>query len=107
APRAAQGDGVDKLQVAGIETKREMDLAPAGGNPIGAVAQMIFYIAAARRGLPVGISELAENLTSAFAHNICQNIQSAAVRHAQDYFPNALLACPFNSQVQQRNQTLG
>ena len=44
---AAQGDRIHKFEMAGIETERQMDFCAGGGRPIGAVAEMIFHVAAA------------------------------------------------------------
>ena len=40
------GDGVDELQVAGVEAERQMDLLPRGGRPVAAVAQVVLDVAA-------------------------------------------------------------
>src|SRR5690606_39462667 len=50
---APQHHGVDELQVRRVEAQRQMNLAPAAGGPVAAVAQVVLDVAAAHVTLRV------------------------------------------------------
>ncbi len=99
---AAKGDAVDEFEMAGIEAERELNFFAGGGGPFGAVAEMVFHIAAAWGGFPAGIGEFAENLARAFADDIGEDVQAAAMGHPHDDFADALFAGFFEREVEQR-----
>src|SRR5437667_2150690 len=82
-----------------------MNCCAASRRPFRAMAEVVLYIAS--RGLPVGVGKLAEDLAGPFAHNVCQDVEPAAMGHPQHNLADPLLAGLFKRQIQQRNQTLG
>src|SRR5262245_59203107 len=52
---AAERDRINEFKMARIETQREVNWMTLGGRKIGAVAQVIFHVAAAFVGFPIGI----------------------------------------------------
>src|SRR6185503_13640329 len=99
---AAKRDAVDKFEVAGIEAERELNFFAGCGGPFRAVAEMIFYVATAGGGFPAGIGELAENLAGAFADDVGEDVEAAAMSHAHDDFAHTLFAGFFNGEVEER-----
>src|SRR3954467_4356782 len=103
---ASQGYRVHILQMARIETEREMDFRSVNRCPVRAVAEVIFYVAAAGLRFPVGVGEFAEGLPRALPHDVSQYIEPSAMRHSHYDFLDALFAGLFNRQIEQRNQAL-
>ena len=101
---ASHGDGVDELQVAGVETERQVHLAAGSCDPIGAVAHMIFHVTAAEVQLRIDVFKLAKNVLRMLAHDVGQDIEASAVRHGHDDFVDALLTGFFNGHVEQGDQ---
>src|SRR5207248_2204737 len=98
-------DWIYKLQMARIETEREMDVFSGTCLPIGAVAQMIFHIAVARARFAGDIGKFAKNLLGTFADDVCEHVQTPAMRHAKDNLLHALIAGLFDGEIQQWNET--
>ena len=93
---AAQRHRVHKLEMARVETKRQMHLFARRRRPIVAVTQMIFHVTVTDGQLRI-IGKLAENLARAFANDIGQHVQAAAMSHAENDFLDALCRRPFRS----------
>ena len=101
---AAQHDGVDEFEVAGVEAKRQVNEAAGGSLVVAAVTQMVFHIAAAPVKVRVAVLELAEDLLRAFADDVGQHVQAAPVCHAENNFAHAVLAGALDGEVEQRNE---
>src|SRR5439155_24551852 len=54
----------------------------------------------------VEVCELAKDLARALGHDVGEHIQTATVGHSENYFVDTVLARPFDSQIQERNQAL-
>ncbi|OPZ13663.1 MAG: hypothetical protein BWZ10_02004 [candidate division BRC1 bacterium ADurb.BinA364] len=106
-PHPAEHDRADVFQMAGIETQRQVNRAPRQGRPIVVVAQVVFDIVAADVQLRLVILEFAENFARAFAHDVGQHIEPAAVRHAQHDLAHPVFARLLDRQIEQRNQAFG
>src|SRR2546425_3199180 len=104
---AAQRNRIHKFQMAGIETQRQVNLAAGNRLPIGAIAQVILHVTApAHVKLGIKVGKFAKDLARTLGHDVCEDVQSAPVRHTEYDFIDPVLACPFNSEVQKRNETL-
>src|SRR5262249_19683988 len=85
-----------------------MNLAPGMSFPIGTVSQVILHVTAPADVLVwIKIGEFPKDLSWAFAHDICEDIQSTSVRHAENNLVDTLIAGAFNCEIQKRNQALG
>ena len=84
-----------------------MDLVSVFGDPIAAVAEVIFYIPATHVALGIRVFEFSKNLAGALGHDVGENIQTATVGHSDDDLIHLMLAGLFNGEVQQRDQAFG
>src|SRR5439155_25182299 len=97
----SESNGIDELEVARIETKREMDLATVLRVPIRAISKMVFHVSAPTDitiGIEVG--EFTEDLSRTLGHDICEDIQTASMRHPENNLVDAMLSRSFNCQIQ-------
>ena len=105
--KAPEGDGVDVFQVAGVEAEGEVDLATAGCLPDIMIAEVIFDIASAEIEFRLFVFELAKDEARALAHDIGQDVESSAVRHAEDHVLDPLGPSLFEGEAQEGDQTFG
>ncbi len=96
---ATEHDRIDKFQMAGVEAKRKMNFSSVAHRPVAAVAEMIFYVAALRPQLWIGVGEFAENFTRVLSDDVGQHIEPAAMSHADDDVFHALMAGLFDGKV--------
>ena len=68
--RASHRDRIDKLQMTGVETKRQFDALAALGFPLVGVTEVIFDIAAARVQLGVFVFKFGENAARTLADDV-------------------------------------
>ena len=73
-PHAAQGDGVDELEMAGVHTERDVNLLLCLGDPLRVVSEVVLDVAPAHVGLGVEVFELAENLARLLAGDIGEDV---------------------------------
>ena len=84
-----------------------MDLEAGHGDPVAAIAQVVFDVAAAQVQLGIDVGELAKDFLRAFADDVREHVEPAAMGHAHYDFANALVAGFFDRQVQQWDQAFG
>ena len=98
---------VDDLEVAGVEGQAEVDALPGGGGHVRGEAQVILHVAPAhelpRVHRPV---ELAEDLIRALPQHVGEDVQPAAVGHADDDLLDAQLAAELEHGVEHRQERL-
>src|SRR5581483_3483662 len=104
--RAAERHGIHELEMTRVETERQMDFLAGGALPVGAVAEVIFHVAAPDIQMRIGFRELAKNLFRALADDVCEHVQPSAMSHAQLDFLDALFTGLLDGQIEQRNETL-
>ena len=103
---AAHEHRVDELEMARVETQREVHLL-AGEDLVGAVAQVVLHVTAADVFLGLLVGELAEDLAGVFAHDVDEHVQTAAVGHADHHLADLLASGFLERQVDQRDERLG
>ena len=103
-PDASDGDGIDELEVAGIEAEREVDVAAVGGTVIARMAEVVLHIAAADMELRVEIGELTEDPLGALPHDISEDVEPAAVGHGEDDIANPLRGRAFDRHLEERDE---
>ena len=84
-----------------------MDILPRGSHAVGAVAKVILHITTAHLQLRIDVIKFAEDLRWALAHDVCQHIQSPAMRHRQHDQISPLTSSSFDRHIEQWNETLG
>ena len=107
AAHAALHDGVDPLEVAGVEGQR--DVHPARrGHPVARVAQVVLDVAA-RVAAQVGgaVEELGEDLGGRLAQHVGQHVEAPAVGHADDDLGDAGARGALDEPVEQGDDALG
>src|SRR5919198_45510 len=103
----ALDDRVDRLQVGGVGGQRDRDLlaVQAGEGALG--AQVVLHVAGAVHRLRVEVAlELAEDLRVRLSDDVRQNVQAAAVGHADDDLVQAGLRRAVDHRVEQRDDRL-
>ncbi len=101
---ASEGDRVDELQMARVERQRQVDLATFRRDPVAAVTQVILHVAPTPVDAAVHILELAEDQLRTLVDDVGQDVQPAAMRHAEDDLVDALAARLFHREIQQRDE---
>ena len=82
-------DGIDGFEVRGVGHQFELNDLVGFSLDRAAVAHVIFHIPAAHGLVQLGGAfELAEDLLVGFAHDVSQDVEAAAVGHADHYFPD-------------------
>ncbi len=91
---AAHNGAVDALQVAGVVEHREVDRAGTIlEHLVGRIAAVVLHVAAAAgTAFMPGVLELGEDAVEVFAHEVTEDAEAAAVRHAEDDFLHAQFA---------------
>lgn len=103
----ALDDRVDGLQVRGVGGERDLDLltVQAGEGALG--AQVVLHVAGAVHRLRVEVAlELPEDLRVGLADDVGQDVQPAAVGHADDDLVQPRLGGRVEHRVQQRDDGL-
>ena len=106
-PRAALDHRVDRLQVAGVGRERQVDLVPLGRLEVAGEAEVVLDVAVAVGGLDVeDVFELAEDVLVGLAEDVGQDVQPAAVGHADDHLPRPQLGGLLDHGVEDRDGRL-
>ena len=107
-PHLAEHDRVDRLEMRRVGGERQVhglraDLAVARGT------EMVFDVARAMDMLGIGriALELGEDRGKRLADKIGQNVEPAAMRHADHEFPDAELAAAAQDRLEGRHQRFG
>ena len=89
---AALDDGVDRLQVAGVGRQRQVDLVALAADAVAGEAEVVLHVAVAgHRVGQVVFLELGEDLGVGLAEDVGQDVEPAAVGHAEDDLANAVV----------------
>ena len=104
----ADHDGVDRLQVRWVCGQRQMH-GVAVELPVARGAQVVLHVAGAADVFRVGraAAELVEDRLVGLAHEVGQDVQAAAVRHAEHHFLQAQLTAALEDLLETRNHRLG
>jgi hypothetical protein len=98
---------VDVLQVAGVEAEGQVHGVAVAAGPVAVEALVVLDVAVAEVEVRLAVLELGEDLARALAHDVGQDVQAAAVGHAQDDVLDALAAGVLDRLGEQRDQALG
>ena len=104
--KPADSDGIDELEVAGIEAEGEPEVPALGTLPSSPVAEMVLDVPPALVVYMVRIGELAEDLLRVLPDDVCEDVQPAAMRHTDHDVGHSLLAGPFKEEVEQGDKGL-
>src|SRR5262249_3461077 len=104
----AQHDRIDDLQVRGVGRKRKMHAVAVEGAVRGG-AQVVFDVARAIDvfGLGRAALEFVEDGAMRLAHDVGEDIEAPAVRHADDDLLDPELATALDDLLQRRHHRLG
>jgi hypothetical protein len=105
-PHAAQDHGTHDLEVAGVEAQRQVHAPPGRGHVIAAEAHVVLDVAAALLPLGIGVLELLEDATRALAEDVGENVEPAAMGHADHHVVHAAGGRLFDGHVEERDQAL-
>ena len=70
----AQCNGIDELQVAGVEAERNVDFFPFARCPVVTVPKMVQNIATAAMLFRIGVVKPPEDVLGSLAHDIGQDV---------------------------------
>jgi hypothetical protein len=98
--------GVHELEVAGVEAEGDAGGVPASGDPVGVPALVVLHVAGAEVALGVGIVELPEDLARALVQDVPEDVEPAAMGHADLDQARAVVHGLLDHQVEQRDQAL-
>ena len=105
--KPADSDGIDELEVAGIEAEGEPEVPALGTLPSPPVAEVVLDVPPALVVHMVShCGELAEDLLRVLPDDIREDVQPAAVSHADHDIRHSLLAGPFEEEVEEGDQGL-
>jgi hypothetical protein len=101
-------DRIDGFQMAGIGNQTEMNAASVTEIEIGALTLMIFDVSRPTVGMGnIVAGEHGENFRSRLLHGVCEDVQSAPMRHTHDDFTDIPIS-RFGKQITQSgNQHFG
>src|SRR5690606_33618601 len=105
---ASLDDGVDGLEVAGVGGHGDVDAPAAGEGALAGVPLVVLHIAAAVGVVlfPV-ILELGEDLLIRLSEDVIEDVEPAAVGHAEDDFLSAEACGVLDGGVEQGDGALG
>jgi hypothetical protein len=103
---ATHRDGVDELEVRRVERERQVDGVARLRDPVVGVAEVVLDVAATAVQLGVLVLELAEDRPRVLPHDVREDVQATAVRHADHDVADALRAGLLEGEVEQRDQAL-
>ena len=92
------------FQVRGVERQRQVHFA-TGSHDVGGKALVVLHVTG-RQTFGLLAFELVEQVARVLAEGVDQNVQAAAVGHADDHFLGAVGAGALDDFVQQRDQAL-
>src|SRR6266545_4295169 len=96
---------IDSFQVARIRREPDLDLRTGGKFTYRVITEMIFHVAIASDQLGnVFFAKLSKDDLERFAQEICQDIESAAMRHAHANFFDASSRTLMQNRVQNRHE---
>ena len=98
---------VHELEVARVEGEREVNFVARRGAVIGRVAEVVLDVAAAEVLFGIAVFERREDLAHVLVHDVGEDVEPPAVRHAEDNLFDPLLAGGLDQQVEQRDHALG
>ena len=105
-PHRTLDDGIDDLEMRGIEGQRHVHVAGSGFE-VGREALVVLDVArAAQLGEIVVSLEFVEQILRRFAEQVHQYIETAAVGHADDGFLDSGTSRPLHQIVKQRNEAV-
>ena len=103
---AALDDGVDELEVAGVERHRQVHALARRGSAVARVPEVVLHVAAAEEALGVGVLERGEDLAHALAHEVGHDVEAPAVGHAEDDLLGAVLGRLLDDEVAEGDEAL-
>ena len=100
-------DRVDGLEVRGIGSEAHLNLFPGGGVEHGLVTEVIFHVAVAlHRVGDEALGELLEDELEGFAEEVGEDVEPAAVGHAQHDLVDAGVRAAFDNGVERGDERL-
>ena len=103
----ALDDGIDGLQVTGIGGEGDAELLVFRGGDGVLVAEVVLHVAVAEDGFgDVVLVELGEELAAGFAEGVDEDIETAAVGHADDDLLNAVDGAGFQKGIKYGDKSL-
>src|SRR6201997_4480034 len=102
--RAADRDGIDGFEVAGVRDEVDVNLSATARLVFTRGAHVIFHVAGAKNTARVNVFEAGENLLGRTFGNVGDNVEAAAVTHAHNQFNRAALCSRIENLVDQRDQ---
>ena len=97
---------VDDLQMARVEGQRQVHAPAVGQRPVAGVSEVVLHVAPAHHRLDLRVLELGEQLAQPLAEHVDEDVEAAAVGHAEDDLFSALPPELLHQPVQQRDQAL-
>jgi hypothetical protein len=105
---AALDHRVDRLEVRGVRGEREVHVRAGARAPVAREALVILDVARAERRLgQLDVLELREDRLERLADDVREDVQPAAVRHADHQLAHAVRRRILDDRIEQRDQRFG
>ena len=102
---AADGDGIDGFEMAGVRDQVNVNLAAAAGGVFAGRAHVIFHVAASRERCADRRLQIRQRFPAGGRlRDVSDHVQASAMAHAHDEFDGAALAGGIENFVHQRDQ---
>ena len=102
---AADGDGVDGFQVAGIRDQVDMNFSATARGVFAGRAHVVFHVAGAKNAARIDVFESGKNFLGSALGDVGDNVEAAAVAHTHDELDGAALGGGIENFVDQRDQS--
>ena len=86
---AADGDGIDGFEVAGIRDQMDVNFVAAARDVFAGRAHVIFHVAGAENAARVDVFEAGEDFVGRALGDVGHDVEAAAMAHAHDQFGRA------------------
>ena len=101
---AADGDGIDGFQMAGIRNQMDVNFVAAARDVFAGRAHVILHVAGAENAARVDIFKSGKDFFGGTLGHVRDHVQAAAMAHAHDQFASAQTRAGVEKLVHQRNQ---
>ena len=103
---AAFDDRIHEFEMARVEREGEVDHVTRRGRPVHRLAEVILHVAAAEVPLRVPVAERGEDLADVLVEDVREDVQAAAVGHADDDLFASALRGVLDQEIEHRDHAL-
>ena len=101
---AADGDGIDGFEMAGIRNQMDVNFAAAARDVFAGRAHVIFHVAGAENAARVDVFEAGKDFFGIALGDVGNHVQTAAMAHAHHKFDGAQAGAGVENFIDQRDE---